>query len=283
MGAWGTAISSNDTYADVYSAFFVLYNQGMDVIDISNKLVADNQETIKDKYDSNNFWFALAKAQWECKQLDTELFNRVRKTIVNGLDLEIWEEVGANKKDLIRRKLVLDKFLVNLCTERPKARLRKRTIIRQPAFEKGDCLTFKLENGNFGGAVVLEAIKNSEYGYSLVAATKINQREKPNKKVFEDAEVLVMNYANHKNKPGIYWYLPIRHNQVSDLIEKVSQINVKIDYGLENSQFGFISDFDGFVILAVDLQLKFEGVNTLSVERQTIKEYIVKKKSRFWL
>lgn len=70
MGAWGTAISSNDTYADIYGEFFDLYNDGLDVTEISKKLIADNQETINDKDDCNNFWFALAKAQWECKQLD---------------------------------------------------------------------------------------------------------------------------------------------------------------------------------------------------------------------
>ena len=81
MGAWGTAISSNDTYADIYDEFFDLYNEGQSVEDISKKLIADNQETINEPDDSNNFWFALAKAQWECKQLDTELLERVKEII----------------------------------------------------------------------------------------------------------------------------------------------------------------------------------------------------------
>jgi len=81
MGAWGTAISSNDTYADIYSEFFELYNDGLDVEEISKKLIADNQETIDDTDDSNNFWFALAKAQWECKQLDNDIFARVKNVI----------------------------------------------------------------------------------------------------------------------------------------------------------------------------------------------------------
>jgi len=74
MGAWGTAISSNDTYADIYGEFFDFYNDGLDVAEISQKLIAANQETINDKDDCNNFWFALAKAQWECKQLDKDIF-----------------------------------------------------------------------------------------------------------------------------------------------------------------------------------------------------------------
>ena len=64
MGTWGTAISSNDTYADIYGSFFDLYNDGLEVAEITKKIIANNQDTISDFGDSNNLWFALAKAQW---------------------------------------------------------------------------------------------------------------------------------------------------------------------------------------------------------------------------
>lgn len=63
MGAWGTSISSNDTYADIYETFFDRYNEGEEVFEISKKLISHNEEIINDQDDSNNFWFALAKAQ----------------------------------------------------------------------------------------------------------------------------------------------------------------------------------------------------------------------------
>ena len=31
MGTWGTGISSNDTFADIYDEFFDLYNDGLSV------------------------------------------------------------------------------------------------------------------------------------------------------------------------------------------------------------------------------------------------------------
>lgn len=31
MGTWGTAVSSNDTYSDIYNEFFALYDDGIDV------------------------------------------------------------------------------------------------------------------------------------------------------------------------------------------------------------------------------------------------------------
>lgn len=282
MGAWGTAISSNDTYADIYGGFFDLYNDGFDVAEISKRLIAENQETINDKDDCNNFWFALAKAQWECKQLDKEIFNRVKEVVETGSDLEVWRQLDADEKDIKKRKVVLDKFLADLQTERPKAKSRKKKIIRQPVFDKGDCLTFKLGNGNYGGAVVLEAIKDSEYGHNLIATTRINQPNKPTKKDFENAEVLVMNYASWDNKPNVKWYLPIRHKQTAHLIEIVENIEVQVNYDIKNSMLGFVGDFDIWIIQVVDQQLKSEETKPRSTTKQTIKELTKKSKWKLW-
>lgn len=282
MGAWGTAISSNDTYADIYDEFFDLYNDGQSVEDISKKLIADNQETINEPDDSNNFWFALAKAQWECKQLDTEILERVREIIETGLDLEVWRRLDADEKDIKKRKVVLDKFLADIKTERPKAKSRKKKVIRQPPFEKGDCLTFKLANGNYGGAVVLEAIKDTEYGHSLLATTRINQATKPTKYDFENAEVLIGNYANWDNKSSLQWYLPIRHKQTAHLIEKVDTIEVQISYDINKSMNGFVADFDNWIIQVADQQFKSEETKPRPTIKQTIKE-LTKKKSKWKL
>jgi hypothetical protein len=282
MGVCGTAISSNDTYADIYGKFFDHYNNGLDVAEISKKLITDNQETINDKDDCNNFWFALAKAQWECKQLDKDIFDRVKKVIETGADLEVWRQLDADEKDIKKRKAVLDKFLTDLQTERPKAKSRKRKIIRQPVFEKGDCLTFKLENGNYGGAVILEAIKDNKYGHNLIATTRINQPTKPTKKDFENAEVLIMNNASWDNKPNVKWYLPIRHKQMANLIEKMDTIDVQIDYDTKNSMNGFMADFDIWVIKVADRQFKSEETKPRSTKKQTIKELTKKSKWKLW-
>jgi len=282
MGAWGTAISSNDTYADIYGKFFDLYNDGLDVTEISKKLIADNQEILNDKDDCNNFWFALAKSQWECKQLDKDIFDRVKKIIETGADLEVWRQLDTDEKDIKKRKIVLEKFLADLQTEKPKAKSRKKKIIRQPVFEKGDCLTFKLENGNYGGAVVLEAIKDTEYGHNLIATTRINQPNKPTKKDFENAEVLLMNFESWDNKPVVQWYLPIRHKRTAHLIEKVDTIDVQIDYAIEKSMNGFVADFDIWVIQVANQQFKSEETKPRSTTKETIKELTKKSKWKLW-
>ncbi len=206
----------------------------------------------------------------------------MKEIVETGVDLEIWRQLDADDRDVAKRKLVLDKFLKELQTERPKAKSRKKKIIRKPVFEKGDCLTFKLANGNYGGAVVLEAIKDTVYGHILIATTRINQSDKPTKKDFENAEVLVLNYANWDNKPNVKWYLPIRHKKISHLIETVANIVVQIDYDIHKIMFGFVGDFDIWVIQVLDQQFKSEETKPRSEIRQTIKELTKKSKWKFW-
>jgi len=281
MGAWGTAISSNDTFADTYGSFFDLYNDGLDVKQISKILIDRNKQTIEDSEDSNNFWFALAKAQWECKQLNSELFERVKQIIESGADLNVWRELDAEPKDIVKRKIALDKFLADIQTEKPKAKSRKKKVIKQPVFEKGDCLTFKLANGNYGGAVVLEAIKDTVYGHNLIATTRINQPNKPTKKEFENADVLFVNYANWDDKPSVNWYNPIRHKQSENLIERIGTIEVQFQYDSREYSYGFVSDFKLWFIGVADQQFESEKTNPRSKIKQTIRELTRSKKWKF--
>ena len=176
MGTWGTGISSNDTFADIYDEFFDLYNDGLSVKEISEELINLNWETLDIPEDANNFWFALALSQWECKELDENLFKRVQHIINSKSDLIIWKESGASSSDLKKREKVLENFLEKLKSEKKNAKKRKRKIFINSIFKKGDCLTYLMENGNYGGAFVLTDEENSEVGVNFIAITKINKQ-----------------------------------------------------------------------------------------------------------
>ena len=224
----------------------------------------------------------MAKAQWECKQLESAIFNRVKKIIESVLDLDVWRQLESNEKDIKKRKVVLEKFLTDIQTERPKPKSRKKKVIRQPIFEKGDCITFKLENGNYGGAEVLEAIRDTEYGLNLIAATRISQKNRPLKSDYENAEVLVLNFANQKDKINVLWYNPIRHKQYVNLVEKVDKIEVQFEYDLNKGKYGFVGAFDIYFIKSVVDQLKSEEIKPGPEIRKTIKELTKKNKFKFW-
>jgi hypothetical protein len=126
VGAWGTDIDQNDTFADVYAGFFDLYNNGASPEYASKEVQESFADYFDDYEDSSNSWFALAYAQWETKSLDTAVFEKVRDIITNGLDLKLWEELGAGKDNLQSRTKALDAFLEELSTERKTKKRRKR-------------------------------------------------------------------------------------------------------------------------------------------------------------
>lgn len=208
MGTWGTGISSNDTFGDVYDEFFDYYNDGMSVKEISEELINLNWETLDIPEDANNFWFALALSQWECKALDECVLKRVEHIIISKSDLEIWKESGASNSDLKKREKVLEKFLEKLKSEKKSARKIKPKVFIDSIFSTGDCLTYIMENGNYGGAFVLTDEQNTEVGVNFIAVTKINKSEKPTLNDFKNAEILIRRQQNayfENLKPFFKW------------------------------------------------------------------------------
>jgi len=184
---------------------------------------------------------------------------------------------------IAKRKIVLAKFLEELSTERPKAKARKKEIVRQPIFSKGDCIVFKLKNGNYGGAIILEAIRNSPYPYNLVATTTLNQLQKPTKKDFISSNVLIINFGKSDNKPLINWILPIRYKNVAHLFEKIDTIDVEIIYDLKQINYGFCGDFDIWVIDQADKQFENELSSSKKSNKSiSIKSLINKSKWKLW-
>lgn len=282
MGAWGTAISSNDTYADIYAEFFELYNDGLNVGTITDQLIKQHQDTIEDQDDANNFWFALARAQWECKQLDDAIFDKVKQIIESGADLEVWRGLEANEKDLKKRQVVLDKFLLELQSEKPKAKSRRKKKVRQPVFGKGDCFAFRFDDGNYGGAIALEAIYDTEYGHNLIAALRLNQSTKPTLDDFQSSEIAFLNFASWKDAPNVFWYYPIRYKLVADKFESVGKIEITQTYSLDGSEYFHCAELETYLISNLQKQFEFEKSNPKPSEVLKAKELTKKNKWKFW-
>lgn len=253
MGAWHTSLSANDIYADIYYEFFELYNDGYSIDDITSKIIIENQEIIDSFEDGNNVWFALAKAQWECKELQESVFLKVKDIIESGAEVEVWRRLGAADSDLKKRQTMLINFLRQLQTKRlkPKLRHKKRMTFYEPVFEKGDCLTFRLKDGAYGGVIVLESVHSSVSPYNiLIVATTINQKTKPTQKDFENTSVLVGKWQDFevsketnetievwREKAEFFWSTASSDN----VVEKVCTITVKRVYRFADYQVGVMS------------------------------------------
>jgi len=282
MGTWGTGISSNDTYADVYGEFFDLYNDGVEVAEASAKLIRQNQETIGDQDDANNFWFALAKAQWECGQLDAVMLRRVSLIIESGSDVDVWRRLDATEKDIKKRARVLAAFLEKLISENAKPRSRKKKAIKQPPFDKGTCLAFKLSNGNYGGAVAIEAVAMEGFGMNLVATTRLNQHSLPNVDDFLSAEVLLLNFVTYQDEPMINWKYSIRFRKDKDIFINIGKIEVSTTYDpKDSSKFSYGGLWSSIVEVA---SLQFESEKNKPRPRKVLKLSKLTKHSRwrFW-
>lgn len=247
MGAWSTSLSSDDIYADIYFEFFELYNDGHSVEDITRKIINENQEIIDSFEDGHNIWFALAKAQWECKQLDKDILNNVTKIINDGDNIKVWQELGASQVDLKKRQAVLVKLLAQIQSERPnlKARRRKRIVIYEPKFSKGDCLTFKLESGNYGSIIVLETRSTTDPFNIFLAATTINQTSEPVLKDFENSMLLVGRVQDFEmdkttgqphevwqSKPELCWC----PSDDTEVVKKVAKVAINKSYAANDGQ-----------------------------------------------
>ncbi len=237
MGTWGISISSNDTFAEVYDSYFNYYNDNWEIDLIVNQLEKDYDETIEIEEDANNFWFALAKALWECNALNVTILNKVKEIVNSGHDLRIWKELEASEQDLKKRKAVLDNFLIQISTpkDHPKARKKIKVKLVPSVFEKGDCLVFKMDNGNYGGALVYEAEKQGKYGLNFIVATTIFKSIKPNLSDFENADILTIweeeRYGKivHKLKnelPIAYWFEAKSHKEFADSFERIGNLSV---------------------------------------------------------
>ena len=83
-----------------------------------------------------------------------------------------------------RRKATLEKFLNKIAVPNPRPK-KPRVAIRAPKFKAGDCLSIRMENGQYAAGLVLVADHSRvEYGQNLIAMLDYLSPEKPQIDVF---------------------------------------------------------------------------------------------------
>lgn len=284
MGNWGTSIKDSDVFSDIYNDFFKRYNDGANPKSISKIVLERNSDMLQIDKEKHDLWFALALAQWETKSLESDVLSKVEKIIKSGADLKLWKELNATGQDLKKREIALSKFLDKIHSNRKRAKPRKKPKYRTPIFSTGDCLIFKLCNGNYGGAIVIATDSNPQTAYNLVATTRINEKIKPDVLDFEKAEVLIKNYANWENEPDIVWCAPdlFKKNYLK-VFECIGKIVVNIDYDVNDfsrgkSLFRPMYTSGWKMKINADQQFQFEIKNSKPKRIITVAKLIRKKK-----
>ncbi len=283
MGSWGTGIKQSDAFADVYDSFFDRYNDGQNPADISKQIAKDFSEILDNDEEKHEFWFALALAQWETKCLDQNVLATVEDIIATNADLNLWQNLGAPDSDLKKRKIALDKFLIQIKSDRPKQKPRKKTKFYPPIYKDGDCVAFKLKNNNYGAAVILNYDSHPKLGHCLlVATTRLNQKEKPTLDQIKNSEILICNFngMNFHNHAEIKSHMVGFGKDNPDLNELIGNLRVEFEYDNSNSNGkGYLfapnvsTSGDLFAFMA-DRQFEYEKTNPRPEKRLTLRQLI---------
>lgn len=180
MGAWGTAIFSDDVACDVRDTYRDLLSDGCSEKEAAKRLLDEFKQEIKDYDDGPIFWLAWADAQWQYGRIDEGVKEKALKWIDNGEALKRWTQRAVNPRDGKRRQAVLAKLRERLCSPPPlpkkirkAASLPDKTVSKPVEYpfvpkstaklEPGQFWSIPLENGRFAcGRVIQLRIENGK-------------------------------------------------------------------------------------------------------------------------
>lgn len=144
MGAWGTAIFSDDTAADVRDDFRRLIGDGLSPEDATARLLDEYRSSLEDPAEGPSFWLGLAVAQWKLGRLQPSILARALDIIDSGADLARW---SGNAKLVRARAVVLAKSRALLLSSPPASRRVARAFRQTTDWEIGDLVSYRLASG----------------------------------------------------------------------------------------------------------------------------------------
>jgi len=152
MGAWGTAIFSDDTACDVREAYIDFLGDGLTGPEATKALLDEWSGSLNDPDDAPVFWLALAATQWRCGRLEAYVRHQAFNVIDNGSDLARWESGSTAFK---KRTAVLEKLRLQLNSPQPPEKRIPKRFRDSNEWRVGDLVAYQLLSGRF---VILRTI-----------------------------------------------------------------------------------------------------------------------------
>lgn len=196
MGTWSVSISGNDEFRVIYDTFRELYcehdgkNWLYELPEIKKKMAETFSFQLNNEDIADDFWFAQAKAFWDFGIKDDPAFDKVKKIISSGSNLEVWRRLEAKEKDIPKRKKALDEFLSKISKANPKPFKRGKVVNVWPPFGIGDLLTFQDDKKNYYGAVITHAYHDTK-GRNVVHLLNYRSTGKPARDDLVNADLMV--------------------------------------------------------------------------------------------
>jgi hypothetical protein len=144
MGAWGTAIFSDDTAVDVRDEFRDLVGQGLSGEQATEKLLVQWKESLRDPDEAPVFWLALAATQWKLGRLSEHVREMALRTITDGSDLSRWSH---DLKSAAARKRHLEKLQLTLNSPQPDPRPVHPRFKNTCDWVPGEVVAYRMKSG----------------------------------------------------------------------------------------------------------------------------------------
>jgi hypothetical protein len=154
MGTWGTAIFSDDLAADIRDDYRDYLGDGLSGAQATERLVAENLDSLKNPDEAAVFWFALAATQWKHGRLEERVKSRALHAIASGKDVRRWED--ENPKEAKKRAAVLEKLKLQLESPPPPAKKVPKRFVSNCSWTKGQVIAYQLLSGRIALLVVVE-------------------------------------------------------------------------------------------------------------------------------
>src|SRR2546421_581667 len=137
LGAWGTAIFSDDTASDVRDEWREAILDGLSPEDATQRLLETFDDYLEEADTERLFWMALAAAQMETGRLLPDVCDRALAIIDGGGDVDRWREDGD--ESLARQRArVLERLAAKLRGPQPKPKRLRRPVALSVPLEVGD-------------------------------------------------------------------------------------------------------------------------------------------------
>lgn len=141
MGAWGTALYSNDAASDIRGDYVDLLRRGKTNQEVVEILMQRNQDIFGDEEEEPLFWFALADTQWNNGRLIPEVKERALFFLEQNEELERWKESGEKKVKAWQN--TLNKLKEKLLTPQPPEKKIYKYRLYKCEWKLGDVFAYQ--------------------------------------------------------------------------------------------------------------------------------------------
>lgn len=232
MGAWGTAIFSDDFACDVRNDYQDQLIAGKTKEEASQEIIRKYVPEINGTVDEPVFWFALALAQWQKGRLLNDVKEKAIEFIDKGSDLESWNTAG-NEKNYKKRKQVLTKLRDTLLSPMPpEKKIKKPSWIWTSPWREGALLTYKIKNPDANERYidkyvllrVISVLQTESSGY-ITESIRIGLYgwvgdEIPDSKIVDNLEFIVLSDTQNSMLGRMYFKTQYTEFRKTDQIER---------------------------------------------------------------